>query len=83
MTDKNNESYIFLNEKHALLSSNLVPTEEHCIFRALKFRPSPLLEKGTSGPLLIQSVTLSKPLATSIFIETHDNRLEKFGMPNL
>ena len=27
-------------------------------------------EKGTNGPLLIQSVTLSKLLATSIFIET-------------
>ena len=32
--------------------------------------PPPPLEKGTSGPLLVQSVTLSKPLATSIFIET-------------
>ena len=26
--------------------------------------PPPPLEKGTNGPLLIQSVTLSKPLAT-------------------
>ena len=32
--------------------------------------PSPPLEKGTNHPLLIQSVTLSKLLATSIFIET-------------
>ena len=32
--------------------------------------PPPPLEKGTNGPLLIQSVTISKPLATSIFIET-------------
>ena len=53
---------------------------ENLIFRALKFknflgrsvlRPfPPPLEKGTNGPLLIQSVTLFKPLATSIFIET-------------
>ena len=31
------------------------------------------LEEGTNGPLLIQLVTLSKPLATSIFIETPDH----------
>ena len=54
---------------------------ENRIFRALKFQnflgrnalrpfPPPFLEKGTNGPLLIQSVTLFKPLATLIFIET-------------
>ena len=53
---------------------------ENRIFRTLKFQnflgqnvlrsPLPPLEKGTNSPLLIQSVTLSKPLATSIFIET-------------
>ena len=32
--------------------------------------PPPPLEKGINGPLLIQLVTLSKPLATSIFTET-------------
>ena len=36
--------------------------------------PPPLhLEEGANSPLLIQSVTLSKPLATSIFIEIPDH----------
>ena len=36
----------------------------------MHFAPPPPLEKGTNGPLLIQSVTLPKLLASSIFIET-------------
>ena len=35
----------------------------------------PPLEKGTNGPLLIQSVTLPKLLASSIFIETPGNTM--------
>ena len=80
VTDKMKDT--FSSMKNTLFCPQIW-SREHCIFRALKFRPSPLLEKGTSGPLLIQSVTLSKPLAASIFIETPDNQLEKFGMPNL
>ena len=40
------------------------------------------LEEGTNGPLLIQSVTLSKPLATSIFIETPDHWKVQIGAVN-
>ena len=64
---------IFLNEKHALLSSNLVPRTLKIAFLGLwNFKifwggtrfdpPPPHLEKGTNVPLLIQSVTPSKPL---------------------
>ena len=64
-----------LNEKHALLSSNLAPRMH---FRALKFQnslghnaprppPPPPLRKGTNGS--VGYPLYSNLLATSIFIE--------------
>ena len=60
-----------LNEKHALLSSNLFPRTLKIAFKGFKISkfswlehaqtPSPPKKKGTNSSLLIQSVTLFKP----------------------